>query len=232
MNFRFPDTTKYKKRKCFRCKRPIEFEEFYFKNKNISKQRLIDLWQNDKLQFYCCLCYDYINREKEAERLREQLDKKQQDILKILEIRIGIELPLLPKIAYNSVGFSINQKNITGLSLFKMDLETFPKEIIQINNLQYLNLAWNFLETIPNSISSLTFLREKDLIGNHLTIIPDSIIDMKNLEVIDLSFNNLRIIPECISQMDSLRLLKLIRNDIEHIPFKIQQSEKKGLKIL
>lgn len=232
MSLRFPKPREFKKRICFRCKRPIEFGEFYIKNKDMTKERLIELWQNENLQFYCCLCYEILKSEYEAKELKEKLSKKEKDIINILEIKIGKKLPLLSTLTYNSIGFTIQNRNIVGLSLFKMELEEFPLEILYLHNLQMLNLAWNSLDSIPPSISSLQLLRELDLIGNHILNIPETIVKLKNLEVIDLSFNNIETVPECIGDMDSLRLLKLIRNNIIDIPHTIKKAEIEGLKLL
>jgi Leucine-rich repeat (LRR) protein len=217
---------------CYQCKRPIEFGEFYFKNKDLSKERVIELWQCNSLEFYCCLCYDNLKRKNEAEYLRNQLSKKESDILKILEISFERELPLLPSISYNSVGFSIEDGTISGLSLFKMGLYEFPEALTHLKNLRTLNLAWNYLEYLPESLSSLKNLRELDLIGNHILKIPDIISELKRLEVLDLSFNNIQSIPNEIGTMKSLRLFKLIRNNITQIPQTVSRLESKGLKIL
>ncbi|MBD3216180.1 MAG: hypothetical protein GF311_26440 [Candidatus Lokiarchaeota archaeon] len=232
MSFQFPKPRDFKKRMCYQCKRPIEFGEFYFKNKDLSKERVIELWQCDSLEFYCCLCYDNLKRKREAEYLRNQLSKKERDILKILEIRLGRTLPLLPSISYNSVGFSIDNGTISGLSLFKMGLYEFPEVFTHLKNLHTLNLAWNFLEYLPESISSLKNLRELDLIGNHILEIPDTISELKQLEVLDLSFNKIQSVPNGVGSMESLRLLKLIRNKITQIPQSVSHLEKNGLKIL
>ena len=41
------------------------------RNKTISKERLIELWENDTLEFYCCLCYDTLVKKQE---LQEEID--------------------------------------------------------------------------------------------------------------------------------------------------------------
>ncbi|MGM0469855.1 MAG: leucine-rich repeat domain-containing protein [Promethearchaeati archaeon] len=232
MSFRFPEPREFKKRTCFKCNRSIEFGEFYFKNKDLPKERLIELWQSENIQFYCCLCYDQLINKQKAERLRHQLSEKQKDLLKIIEIKIGRRLPIVPSITYNSIGFSTREEDIIGLSLFRMNLYHFPEEIISLNKLESLNLAWNYLEMIPSSIDSLISLRELDLIGNELKAIPESICRLNNLELIDLSFNNLKSIPECMGEMESLVLLKLIKNKIREIPPSLENLEKIRLKLL
>lgn len=232
MSFRFPEPREFKKRTCFKCNRSIEFGEFYFKNKDLPKERLVELWQSENIQFYCCLCYDQLVNKQEAEHLRDQLSDKQKAVLKIIEIKIGRRLPIVTSITYNSIGFSTREEDIIGLSLFRMNLKQFPEEINSLHKLESLNLAWNYLEVIPNSIDSLVYLRELDLIGNELKAIPESLCRLNNLEVIDLSFNNLKIIPKCIGKMKSLCLLKLIKNKIQEIPPSLEKLEKSRLKLL
>ena len=44
-------------RKCFKCSRSLYFSEFSSTNSELSKERLIELWENTNLEFYCCSCY-------------------------------------------------------------------------------------------------------------------------------------------------------------------------------
>ncbi|MEJ2277145.1 MAG: GTP-binding protein [Candidatus Lokiarchaeota archaeon] len=49
-------------RKCWECKRTLFFSEFSSTNSSISKERLINLWESNYIEFLCCSCYK--NKEK------------------------------------------------------------------------------------------------------------------------------------------------------------------------
>ena len=231
MDFKFPKNKVFKTRYCFQCKKSIDFSEYYIRNKSYPEHRLIQLWENNNLEFYCCLCYDDFIQNEKLKNLRNSLNDKQQDILRIIEKRCKIEIPVVLQIDYDTIGVFIHNGKIKGLSLFK-SLKFFPEEITMIRSLEKLNLAWNQLRFLPNSITNLISIKELDLIGNELTSIPEQIGQLNSLVELDLSFNHLQTIPETINNLSNLRYLNLIHNNIIYIPESIKSLEKKGLKIL
>jgi Leucine-rich repeat (LRR) protein len=231
MNFKFPNKREFKNRKCFNCKKIIDFGEFYIRNKKIKEERLIKLWEREYLEFYCCLCYDKIMNENMLQELNDSLNEKHKDILKILESKFSKKIPLITKIEYNRVGIIIEKGNIIGMGLYKC-LKKFPEEINHFETLQILNLSWNSLEKLPKSIKNLKNLKELELVGNKLSSLPEEIGHLKCLEEFDLSVNDLQYIPESIANLPSLKTLNLIHNKILKIPDFIQTLENKGLKVL
>ncbi|MBD3197147.1 MAG: hypothetical protein GF317_18980 [Candidatus Lokiarchaeota archaeon] len=232
MTYQFPTKTIYKKRLCYNCGRKINFGEFIVRNSNLSNMRLRKLWESDSLEFYCCLCYDNYQKKKDLEKKIQNLSDLEYDVIKIIENRIHKRLQIQGNLRYDSIGFTINGNAITGLSLFKMSLDEYPKQINLLKSLEYLNLSWNYISYLPKSISHLKNLQSLDLVGNNLVNLPASISSLYSLEVLDLSFNNLEKLPEDVLKMDSLQILKLIRNKIMYLPSSISQIEEKGLRIL
>lgn len=234
MSFKFPDNhnQKFKNRICLHCKKNIDIADYLLTNKAIyNMERLIQLWENDKLEFYCCLCYDDLIQNEKLNSLRNSLNDEELDILRIIEKRCKIEIPIVSQINYDTVGVFIYNGKINGLSLFKC-LKFFPEEITMLQSLEKLNLAWNYLESLPESIYNLTYLKELDLIGNKLTYIHENINQMSMLTELDLSFNNLKTIPKTIESLTSLKILNLIHNPIRLLPESLKMLEEKGLKIL
>jgi len=232
MNFKFPVKEELKTRNCFKCNKLIDYREFYNKNfKLINEAKLVQFWQNDKLEYYCCLCYDNLIEKRKLEEIRLSLDEKEQDILKILEAKLNTIIPIVPELKYSTIGVTVKNGNIVGLSLFKC-LIKFPEEITMLSALEKLNLCWNSLEFIPESISSLTSLKFLELIGNNLGILPNIFGDLTSLLELDLSFNKLKIIPNSLGNLTSLEYLNLIHNDIIDIPESLIILEEGGLKIL
>ena len=198
---------------------------------SINEANLVQFWQNDKLEYYCCLCYDNLMEKRKSEEVRLNLNEKERDILKILETKLNIIIPSVSELKYNTVGVIIKNGNIVGLSLFKC-LSKFPEEITMLGALKKLNLCWNNFEFIPESISSLTSIKFLDLIGNNLEVIPNIFGDLTSLLELDLSFNKLKIIPKSLGNLTSLEYLNLIHNNIIEIPESLINLEERGLKIL
>lgn len=232
MDFKFTVNEKLKPRYCFKCNKPIDYGEFYHKNfKSINDVNLVQFWQNENLEYYCCLCYDELMKKIKLEDLRLGLNERDRDILRILEAKLNTIIPIVSELKYNTIGVTIKDGNIVGLGLFKC-LIKFPEEITMLRALEKLNLCWNSLEFIPESISSLTSLKFLELIGNNLGTLPNIFGDLTSLLELDLSFNKLKIIPNSLGNLTSLEYLNLIHNDIIDIPKSLISLEERGLKIL
>ncbi len=52
---RYP--TQKLERKCWICSRSLHFSEFSYTNSTLNRDRLIELWESDFLEFLCCNCY-------------------------------------------------------------------------------------------------------------------------------------------------------------------------------
>ncbi|MFX1338137.1 MAG: hypothetical protein ACFFDK_05985, partial [Promethearchaeota archaeon] len=119
MSYKFPDNQKFKNRLCFHCKKYIDIGDYFVTNKSLYDiERLIQLWEDDRLEFYCCLCYDRYLENENLTELKASLSEKEQEILKILKLKLSIEIPIVNEIQYNTVGVTIQNKHITGLGLF------------------------------------------------------------------------------------------------------------------
>ena len=44
-------------RKCWNCKKILIYREFLEANQHLTENRVIELWENEKLEFLCCDCY-------------------------------------------------------------------------------------------------------------------------------------------------------------------------------
>lgn len=232
MTFKFPIKETLKKRYCFKCNKCIDYGEYYLKNfKSINEEKLIHLWQNENLEYYCCLCYDKMIEKGKLDEIRLSLNEKERDILKILELKIKKDIPIVPLLKYSKTGVSLKDGKIVGLSLFKCLCE-FPAEITKLSSLEVLNLSWNNIRFLPESLVSLKSLKFLDLSGNNLIKIPSIIGDLTSLVELDLSFNNLKFIPKEVGNLASLNYLNLIHNNMLNLPETVLSLEKKGLKIL
>lgn len=58
-----PDS--FKKRICWECKDELDFWEFCSQFKDGELEHVIALWQNERIEFYCCKCFKQRESEKE-----------------------------------------------------------------------------------------------------------------------------------------------------------------------
>lgn len=228
----FPIIDDLRDRTCYKCGREIKFGEFFLRNRTIPTKRLIKLWNDKNIEYYCCLCYETYIKKLRIQKLEKSLERNDKEVLKAIERRLGKKIPLIGCIRYNSFGYTISNKRITGIGMFKLGLRDFPEEICFLDALKRLNLPWNYFETIPNSISQLKRLEYLDLIGNNIVHIPEAFRSLKRIREIDLSFNELETVPSSLSELEHLEVLKLIRNKLKEIPSALKKREERGVKIL
>lgn len=48
---------KQKKRICWNCKIPLNFQEFYSTNHDLTESRALELWNHPAIELFCCSCY-------------------------------------------------------------------------------------------------------------------------------------------------------------------------------
>ncbi len=127
---------------------------------------------------------------------------------------------------YTSLELALeNPLNVYALDLSGRNLKEFPKEILTLKNLWYLNLGMNRqtfernqLTSIPDEINTLDNLRVIDISGNKLSKIPESICEIPLLKTFDCSSNLLTKLPNCIGNLKELRILNFSNNQIRQIP--------------
>jgi hypothetical protein len=112
---------------------------------------------------------------------------------------------------------------LSTINLGENNIETIPKEIGVLHNLQGLDLADNHIRNIPKEIEKLHNLRVLDLSNNEIESIPKEIGQLHNLEILYLSKNKIREIPKKIVQLHNLQRLYLANESIEVIPKEIGQ---------
>lgn len=104
------------------------------------------------------------------------------------------------------------------LDLRKQKLKTFPKEIFQFKNLQYLDLSRNQLKELPDSIGRLAQLQWLNVSHNKITSLPKEIGKCSYLFYINANNNDLFGLPPQIGNLEHLRVLDLWNNDLADFP--------------
>ena len=131
----------------------------------------------------------------------------------------GHDLDSLPK----GIG---SLADLQSLNLSNNKFSSFPSSIIQFGKLESLSMIGNDLSTIPDNIYLLSELESLTLGANELSTLPESICRLKNLESIKLSDNKIKDIPSCIGNLSNLEVLSLYDNQLTTLPESITRLNK------
>lgn len=121
-------------------------------------------------------------------------------------------------------------EQVIKLELRKKKLKTFPPEIVQFTNLQYLDLSKNDITEIPAGIAALKSLQYFSIARNNLVEFPAEIGELTNLYYLNANQNDLVALTPHIGKLEKLRNFDLWSNDLERFPDELQNL--KRLKIL
>lgn len=123
-----------------------------------------------------------------------------------------------------------NPDQVIKLELRKKKLKTFPKEIFQFKNLQYLDLSKNYITEIPADIKALTSLQYLSVARNNIVELPNEIGSLKNLYFLNVNQNDLEALSPAIGDLEKLRNLDLWSNNLSRFPEEMKNL--KSLKIM
>jgi Leucine-rich repeat (LRR) protein len=133
--------------------------------------------------------------------------------------------------AYTSIEEALkNPDKVIKLELRKKKLKTFPKEIFQFKNLQYLDLSKNDIKEIPSEIASLKNLQYFSISKNSLESLPVELGELSNVYYFNANQNELTAIPYQMGKLSKLQYMDLWSNNIESFPNELKDL--KSLKVL
>ncbi len=104
-------------------------------------------------------------------------------------------------------------KNLKELTIENCVLDSFPKELFKIPNLNYLNLTNANVFYITKHFERFTNLEVLVLDGNKLASLPVEIYLAKKLRLLSVKNNFLEKLPDSISQLENLTLLDVRGNN-------------------
>ncbi|GIV28371.1 MAG: hypothetical protein KatS3mg027_2185 [Bacteroidia bacterium] len=104
------------------------------------------------------------------------------------------------------------------LVLRKKKFKSFPKEIYQFKNLQYLDLSKNNIKELPEDLDSLKLLQYFACSKCNISKIPKSIGNLKYLYYLNLNQNNIDSLPDEIGNLERLQMLDLWDNNLFYFP--------------
>jgi Leucine-rich repeat (LRR) protein len=124
-----------------------------------------------------------------------------------------------------------NPEKVYRLDLSKHKLQSIPKELFSLYNLQELNLAKNKIREIPPEIGNLTNLQKLNVSRNKITNFPSTIGALTNLSELIANQNDIYILPPEIGNLINLEKLDLWSTAMDIFPEEISKL-KNTLKIL
>lgn len=111
-----------------------------------------------------------------------------------------------------------NKAAVKHLNLSGQKLKKFPKEILELYNLESLDLSKNKLEKLPDDIGKLKKLTVLNLSNNKIEELPAGIGDLKRLMSLNLYHNAVWKLPNELGQLTKLEYLYLNGNPIFRLP--------------
>lgn len=121
--------------------------------------------------------------------------------------------------AYEDLSLALrNPDAVVKLVLRKQHLKSFPKEIFNFKNLQYLDISKNSIKEIPDSISTLTQLQYLICSKSGLQQVSKEIGKLKNLTYLNMNQNDLEYLPPQIGNLEKLEILDLWSNNFNEYP--------------
>ena len=123
-----------------------------------------------------------------------------------------------------------NPDAVIKLVLRKQHLKSFPKEILQFKNLQYLDISKNSISELPDSIGLLINLQYLACSKTGLKHVPKEIGRLTNIVYINFNQNDLESLPPQIGNLEKLEMLDLWSNNFDEYPSTL--SGLKSLRVL
>jgi leucine-rich repeat protein SHOC2 len=104
------------------------------------------------------------------------------------------------------------------LVLRRQHLKSFPKDILKLTKLQYLDLSKNSISELPDSIYVLTDLQYFACSKTGLKSLPKEIGKLQNLLYLNFNQNDLQYLPPQIGNLEKLQVLDLWSNSFDGYP--------------
>lgn len=121
---------------------------------------------------------------------------------------------------------AISMKDSKILDLKKRDMEFFPSDVLEMDDLEQLHLQGNRIKEIPRQIKKLSKLTLLDLSGNLIEVLPPYIKHLKKISALLLAYNSLDSLPSEITELENLEWLSFRFNNFKAIPFEICEIKK------
>jgi internalin A len=138
-------------------------------------------------------------------------------IIKKLEKKLGRKFePIFSEEQFPyPMQYEVNDaEEVIKLRLCRLELQKVPIDILQLDNLQWLDLSLNRLTTWPVEMAQLQSLQLLSLADNQLTKWPVEMAQLQSLQLLNLSYNQLTTWPVQMTQLQNLQNLSLSGNQL------------------
>lgn len=128
---------------------------------------------------------------------------------------------------YTDLDLALQDKDhVVKLSLRKKKYKSFPMEILQFKNLQFLDISKNSIKELPDSIVTLTKLQYLICSKTGLERLPVNIGEMANLKHINASQNELTTLPYGFGSLSNLEYADFWDNNMDEFPSSMKELTK------
>jgi tetratricopeptide (TPR) repeat protein len=114
---------------CWRCKKPLDFEEFNEVNLNLPEEKVLELWNNPLLQFFCCDCYITLIR-RDVKRILSNQEEYKSALKSNFNPSVWRRLAI---ISYDKGDYKKAEE------AYKRVLEIDPSDLISFKHLRYVH---------------------------------------------------------------------------------------------
>jgi dual specificity MAP kinase phosphatase len=121
-------------------------------------------------------------------------------------------------------GLSRLAASLRDLSLAANAFTAFPKQILKLTSLEYLDLSGCQISKLPMTISLLISLKDLSLSNVHLLRLPYQIIALTNLTSLQISMNELKTLPPNFENLQ-LKYLNISYNNFRKFPLSLLQMK-------
>lgn len=128
---------------------------------------------------------------------------------------IGLNFTYIPTGILNNSKF---RKNITEVNMGANRIDEFPRDLLDLKNLEALILNGNAIPILPTQIEKLTHLNKLDISSNIISTLPTQIGKLKELTELTFASNNISMLPTQIAHLENLQSLDIACNEIEKVP--------------
>jgi len=108
-----------------------------------------------------------------------------------------------------SKGSHLDQKEI---AINHQNLRVFPKNLLPLKNLEFINIHSNDFRTIPNEVFEFQKLKKLYIGYNKITELPERIGTIKTLESLAVNGNELKDLPDTLLTLPNLKYLAVRAN--------------------
>lgn len=109
-------------------------------------------------------------------------------------------------------------KSIKFLNLYLNNFETFPKQVFELEKLEFLSYCDCKLKIFPKELCDLHSLKWLCFVSNKIENLPDNFVYLKNLIGIKFGKNNIKELPLKFGDLSNLKEISFYCNKLTELP--------------